>query len=457
VLTNPVIPNNHSLPVQVSKHLVTFCTVAVFLYALSRLWIGAKISAYFEAAFLLPFYYVVFKNWGYFKKQFLTWLVIAMLAIPILQFCVHYYQDPVLAMNYQGVEKLFRLTFFLAPAFWLAHNLKLVNWFILANVFGLITLVIIQPNSEALIKATLAGGRWLTGDINAALIALYAGITIIASASIFSQALKIKPITLRILASLTLIIIFIFSGEILFSTAIRASLVALILSAVCFIYMISKHPNYKISNMLKHPLKIVLASILGTLMIYGLLNSPLPNRFQSEINNVLKQQKSELTILPDSAGGGRGALWKFATSKTLERPIIGWGGEARKDLISNSEFLKSRTHGGLQHTHNAWLEFGLAYGLLGLLLIGTLIFNLIRLYLRHWKLSHIPSHIVIHSVIGLIFLSMMNLFESYLFFWQGGYLVIWIAAPAMAYIINKAPKMQHKVQPKMQHHKMEAP
>ncbi len=440
--TNTATPSNNSLPILVNKHLVTFCTIAIFLYALSRLWIGAKISAYFEAAFLLPFYYIAFKNWGYFKKQFLTWLVIAMLAIPILQFCVQYYQDPILAMKYQGMEKLFKLTFFLAPAFWLAHNLKLINWFILANVLGLIILISIQPNSEGLLRTALTGARWYVKDINAALIALYAGIVIIATLSIFTQAIKIKSIPLRTLSGLILAFLTVFSGLIFFSTAIKAAIVALILSTLSVIYITYKHYNYRLSSTLKHPLKILIACILAMSMIYAFVNSQLPARFNAEINKVLNQQEKELTILPDNAGGGRGALWKFASTKTLERPIIGWGGEARRDLIVNSDSIKkSQIHKGLQHAHNAWLEFGLAYGLLGILLLSTLIYKLVGLFLLNWKSNHIPTHIVIYSVIGLIFLSIMNLFESYLFFWQGGYLVTWIAAPAMAYVLNSTSKM----------------
>jgi O-antigen ligase len=453
VPTNPLIVNNHSLPIQVNKHLVTFCTAAVFLYALSRFWIGAKISAYFEAAFLLPFYYVVFKNWGYFKKQFLTWLVIAMLTIPTLQFCVHYYQDPVLAMKYQGADKLFRLTFFLAPAFWLAHNLKLVNWFILTNILGLITLITIQPNSDTLFKTVLAGSRWFSTDINAAFLALYSGITLIAVSAIFTRIITIKSTSLRAFYRLISILIIVFSSLILISGAIRASIIALIFSALTLIYIARKHNNCKLPNISKYPFKVLFIFILGASIMYFVVNSPLPNHFKSEATNFLKYQEKELTILPDKIGGGRGALWKFAGSKTLEHPIIGWGGEARKNLIAESEFLNSRTAKGLQHSHNAWLDFGLAYGLLGILLLSTLLYQLIRLCLQHWKSNHIPTHIMTYSVTALVFLSIMNLFESYLFFWQGGYLITWIASPAMAYILNSS----HAIHSNTQHHKIEAP
>ena len=206
-------PTENQLPIQVNKHLVTFCTVAVFLYALSRFWIGAKISAYFEAAFLLPFYYVVFKNWWYFKKQFLTWLVIAMLAIPILQFFVHYYQDPILAMKYQGVDKLFRLTFFLAPAFWLAHNLKLIPWFIMANLAALIILILIQPDIDRFLKGAFKGLRTNFSDINSQFMALYSGIGIIAVTSMLFQFKKSQKIQIRFLlyifSAITMAVLFI--------------------------------------------------------------------------------------------------------------------------------------------------------------------------------------------------------------------------------------------------------
>ena len=143
----------------VPKPLILFCTGAVFIFALTKFWIGTKISAYFEAAFLLPFYYIVFKHWWYFKKSKMTWLCIAMIAVPVLQFLVQYYHNPELAMKYQGVDKLFRLTFFLGAAFWLSYNLKLVPWFIAANLVGLIILLLSQDNIARLVDLSFASVR----------------------------------------------------------------------------------------------------------------------------------------------------------------------------------------------------------------------------------------------------------------------------------------------------------
>lgn len=429
-----VTQSHHQLSLQVNPHLVTFCTVAVFLYALTRLWIGAKISAYFEAAFLLPFYYIVFKNWWYFKKQFLTWLVIAMLAVPVLQFCVQYYQDPVLAMKYQGVDKLFRLTFFLAPAFWLAHNLKLVPWFIAANLVGLMILLSMQDDLAHQFNSALAGSRISWGAINPQFAAMYAGIGFITTLSLYPLLSKnIKNTLYRNTCHAVLLLALITVIFILYATQTRAVIGGLVITLISAVVLLMAHQHISVKHLIKKPTVIIITFTILFGLAGALNQETLSYKLKKDWQGITINNES---IIPNKLGGGRGELWKFGVNKTIENPLAGYGGESRKDLITNENTLSKRTKGYLWHFHNSWVEFGVAYGLLGAALLSILFFLVLLKTIKAWNQIRLPSPIALFTILTLVFTCFINLFESYLFFWQGGYLLVWCYAPAFAYHIN---------------------
>ena len=415
----------------VNKHLAIFCTLAVFAYALSRFWIGAKTSAYFEAAFLLPFYYVVFKNRFYFKKQFLTWLVIAMLAIPVLQFFIQYNINPELALKYQGVDKLFRLTFFIAAAFWLSFHLKFINLFIIVNLIGLAILVATQPNLANYIARTIAGKRSSLGEINAQFIAVYCSLAITAITCLVSQAIKITKKKLKYSALIISLITAATAIFILIGSQTRAAYLGLMSCLIIAIWLATKH---KQKNTLKiKPHYIIAGLFVTTLATTLVMQSNAGKRITAEIQRLDINNTASINKL----GGGRGELAIFATHKITQQPLLGYGGEARKDIISNATELSDRTRKHLLHLHNSWLDFGLAYGLPGIALLTLLLGYLVKLIYQKWHSQVIPTHIAMFSLLGIVFLAVANLFESYLFFWQGGYLLVWVCVPALALCFKK--------------------
>lgn len=415
----------------VNKHLAIFCTLAVFAYSLTRFWIGAKTSAYFEAAFLLPFYYVVVKNWFYFKKQFLTWLVIAMLAIPVLQFFIHYAINPELALKYQGVDKLFRLTFFIAAAFWLSFYLRFANLFIIANLIGLAILVATQPKIAIFIKYTLLGIRYQIGEVNAQFMAVYCSLAIIAITCLASQAIKITNNKLKYSALIISLLAVAIAVFILIGSQTRAAYLGLM---SCFIIAIGLYTKHKQKNALKiKPLYIIALLLVMTLITTLVMQSNAGKRISSEIQRLDINNTTSINKL----GGGRGELAIFATHTISQQPLLGYGGEARKDIISNATQLSDRTRKHLLHLHNSWLDFGLAYGLPGIALLTLLLGYLVKLIHHKWHLQLIPTHIALFSLLGIVFLAVVNLFESYLFFWQGGYLLVWVCIPALAFSFKK--------------------
>jgi len=423
-------PTENQLPILVNKHLVTFCTVAVFLYALSRLWIGAKISAYFEAAFLLPFYYVVFKNWWYFKKQFLTWLVVAMLAIPILQFFVQYYQDPILALKYQGVDKLFRLTFFLAPAFWLAHNLKKINLFIGSNIIGFFILISIQDNTIHSIFNPAINERKVFEGFHHEFLATYSGVVILSCAYLISSLPKSRPLKSLALKSLLVSGIII---SIYFIAISQTRAIYLGLSMVFITLFVIYNKNHLIK----------LFSILSFITLsFTVFNTNVADRFTSEAHQLTSSLRNNQ--IPENSIGYRISLWKIGIDNITDKPLIGHGGKGNKASILKTSDLSYYFKYFLHHYHNSFIEFGVAFGIFGVLIV--LLIPVIALYYARRKQTPKRSPLIIYSMTLLMFLYFINLFESYLFFWQGGYLLAWSIIPFASLIFSQITLSSTKLQ-----------
>jgi len=407
-------------PIHLNKNLVLFCTISVFLYALTKFWIGGKISAYFEAAFLLPFYYVVFKNWKHFIKSKFTWMCIGMLAVPTLQFLTQYMQNPELAIKYQGIDKLFKLTFFIAAGFWLSQNLKLVPWFVAANLMGFFILLSLQENALDSILTMHTRYRHIFKGIHHEFMSTYSGVALIASIYLFKPSQNISPKYLRygvfslLAASIALCLLFIAFSQ------TRAIILGLIAATAFLLFF---HRKNKV---------IFTLSILSlTTIILLTFTSNIGARFNQEATAFLEYMYGERSIPKDNTGY-RLLSWKIGAGYILEYPLTGMGGGANKDSMVNSPQADGYMKKDLHHYHNSIIEFGLAYGIFGAAIIAASIF----IYF-YYTSSNIPPALLLYGSTQIIFLYFINLFESYFFYWQGVHLLIWALSPVAAFIIAK--------------------
>lgn len=414
----------------VSPKLIWFCTIAIFLFSLTKFWIGTKFSAYFEAAFLLPFYYIVFKNWWYFKKSKLTWLCIAMLAVPVLQFLVQYYQNPELAMKYQGVDKLFRLTFFLAAAFWLSYNLNLIPWFILMNLIGFIILLLIQPDLSHYIREIQNGWRAAPKEVNPAFLAMYAGIFWLLTPVLIYYSSTIKNAVIRRASLFALSVIWIALSIIIYSAQTRATLLALILSTflISITFLLDRNKSISFKTILKNKYTIPSLLIITTVLGLG-INKTYP-KIENEISKLTPYLSGESDKPAQTSFGWRIELWNIAIDKTRELPLIGMGGESRFDAILNTPNISHGLKHKYHHFHNSFFEFSVAYGILGLTLLCLFLYKVT--YVKEaQRVMSINKAAQIYTAAS-IFILTVNLFESYLFFWQGSYTLVIALTPILA-------------------------
>jgi O-antigen ligase len=96
----------------------------------------------------------------------------------------------------------------------------------------------------------------------------------------------------------------------------------------------------------------------------------------------IQEERVEARVAMPLSDDPRFALWPEVLERIGERPMLGYGfgrGMLRAAL------RKDLRDGNLWHSHNLVLDVALQSGLIGLLLLGTLLFLTLR---RGWGLAH---------------------------------------------------------------------
>jgi O-antigen ligase len=115
-------------------------------------------------------------------------------------------------------------------------------------------------------------------------------------------------------------------------------------------------------------------------------------------------------------------LWKSALEAISERPWLGYGGAARQIVFSQADLPTTiRSHFG--HFHNSYLELWLSYGVAAPLIfigiLGLLGWRLIAAFRR----GLLAADFAIFGLGWLTFYAVVNLFESYIDYRTGTYLM----------------------------------
>jgi O-antigen ligase len=103
----------------------------------------------------------------------------------------------------------------------------------------------------------------------------------------------------------------------------------------------------------------------------------------------------------------------------VERPLIGWGGDVNGPVIETSDRLSDSIKNNFGHFHNTAIEFTLAYGLLGLALLLTHYITMAKNAYGMTQNNAATAPVGLFTLYSLVFMAIINQFESFLFFYSG--------------------------------------
>ncbi|WP_226703885.1 O-antigen ligase family protein [Microbulbifer elongatus] len=156
---------------------------------------------------------------------------------------------------------------------------------------------------------------------------------------------------------------------------------------------------------------------------YLSLGDIVSQRLQAEQETIALVQQGDTESIPFNSAGIRIHTWEEALKWIAERPLVGWGGNGRSLIFDYSKNLPDEIKQNFGHLHNSYLDLMVNFGLLGLLLLAALVYWLLSRCLRYYRAGLISGSNLVFCLSFTVFFGVINLFESYLFYDSGRYVL----------------------------------
>lgn len=139
-------------------------------------------------------------------------------------------------------------------------------------------------------------------------------------------------------------------------------------------------------------------------------------------------------------------LWDHALTAATERPLLGYGGNSSAHLIAESD-LPQTVRKSFGHPHNSYLQLWTSYGFVAPLLFIAILGGLAIRVLQAWEHSFLATDVAAFLLAWLVFYAVVNMFESYVFYDSGMFLMMVIGGaiysatlPSRRYLAGLSPR-----------------
>ncbi|MCJ8314473.1 MAG: O-antigen ligase family protein [Saccharospirillaceae bacterium] len=416
---------------------VVVACVSLILLVVLKLSTQIQINRYPEAIYTLCFLFVVITSkWMIINDRGLHLVFLGCL-IPFVLLLINFVLGTDSVYGNFSATQLIKLTFFVVIGFWLGGNLNRIHVFLSLSAFGLI-ISIFQSDFVAEFTRIIHGKRIDFDLHNAQHTSMFFGLLLI---GVFSYINKLPSFNVKSIKSWVILSVLFFSGVLAIIVVVgaqtRASWLAIIAIVIIYFALLIKQLNIKL-------LLISAVILLVTSIVIFQFSDTLKKRVKKEVSVVQVFLNKGIDSVPYSSIGIRLHTWDVALDKILERPFTGFGANVRKSVIQDSDKLPNHIKKNFGHFHNSYIEFTLAYGLIGLVfLLYIFIWINYRMY-QIAKNDNRYKSIWYFTFYGSVFMAVINVFESYVFFWSGVYSMSILLAPA--YSLHLADLYKNKVQ-----------
>lgn len=181
----------------------------------------------------------------------------------------------------------------------------------------------------------------------------------------------------------------------------------------------------------------VTAWIAALLLVAGLVWSAVPawERMEREWTSVSAYMSGTTDQVEWKSVTVRLALWRYAADRISERPVLGHGGASRPHVIAESD-LPQQIKDRFGHFHNSYVDLALAFGVLAPVMLVSILAGLAIRLLRAWACGTVPTDAAAFLVGWLALFSVVNVFESYVYYNTGPMLLGLVGAIAYAATIR---------------------
>ncbi|GKW49737.1 O-antigen ligase family protein [Halomonas sp. NCCP-2165] len=350
------------------------------------------------------------------------WLLLGALLVQLLSWGLGMLHHPEWMPDNPKLDRLAKLFTFVAVAWWLAGNTRYTLRIWGLALLGVLLATLVSPESRQDWLHGLSGNRVDFAIYNAQHAAMYFGAGLLGLLAFAGRLME--PGAWRWLRGVLWV-----AGTLacvlgLIITQTRAAWLGATFGLIGMV-IVWLACRYRAGERWHSPWRMVsvLVAGLGVITVIGIgFEETVANRIASERQTVSALMEGELEDVPYSSVGIRIHTWVAATEWIAERPLVGWGENARSLVIQQTDWLPDTIRARFGHLHNSILEILVSYGLLGgMVFLGLSVWLLWGSY-RAWQAGVMPGDMMLFFIGFSVFWFIINLFESFMGFWTGVFL-----------------------------------
>lgn len=364
---------------------------------------------------------VIFLYGRQLRRSAALWLLLAVILVQTLSWWLGILHHPDWMDGDPRVDRLAKLFIFIGVAWWLGGSTRntLIIWGLALILYLPATLIHGDGINEWVLG--LQGERAGFGIRNKQHGAMLFGVALLGVFVFFKRFCAPGRFRLaRILLWCSLLTVCSIGVLISQTRAIWLALLAALSVAGITWLLYKGRSQLTLGNLKKFTIGFALFLILITGASMKFHNT-LTERVDQESQVISQVARGEFEDLPYSSIGIRIHTWRAALDWIEQRPLVGWGSQGRSLVIDHTEWLPDSIKKNFGHLHNFFLEIWVAYGFLGLIVIGALAVWIGRATWLAWRGGVLPSDIALFGMAFFIYWMIANQFESYNSFWTGVY------------------------------------
>ena len=319
------------------------------------------------------------------------------------------YIHPEFAKDIPSLDRLAKLFSFVFIAYWLKGSTRAVLSLFAAFVAGVFIALAFAPDFHQDVMRALSGLRADFDIKNAQFTSMFAGVGMIicgfglywAATSRLKKTHKILLVIVNTLALAGLTWLLVVSQS-------RQAWLALLLAVVVLPIFLSFHsPRCRGKALVS--IYLIIALLIGLFSTSSIVEK----RISTENSVMATILNGDWQHIPMSSIGIRFNSWIEASHWISEHPILGSSSAAIKQVIQQSDKFTPELKAEFGHLHNFHIETLVSYGLVGLLLIYTMYYWLVRsIFIAQRERPELVSF-SIFTMMFMMFWLVINFFETF--------------------------------------------
>ncbi|SJL83549.1 O-Antigen ligase [Vibrio palustris] len=342
------------------------------------------------------------------RKDPVLWLLGALLLAQLASWLNSLHYFPNFALEMPNLDRLAKLFSFVLIAYWLRGSKQIIPWLLMAFSAGIIIAVLADPNFHSQWIRAMNGQRVDFAIKNAQFTSMFAGVGMLIHLfgyhwirQRFSQYQRWGMLLLNtlMLGALTWLLIVSQSRQAWLGLAVALGLLPLFLAHV-----------YQQCRGKKLVLFYVIILLCGAAFSQSSIIEKRLNQENSVMDTIAA---GDWQHIPMSSVGIRFNSWIEASKWISAHPWLGSSSAAIEEVIAQSPKFSVSLKQRFGHLHNFHIETLVAYGVLGLLLVYTLYYWLLRSLFISMRHDADLKPYMVFAYTFLAFWLVINCFETF--------------------------------------------